>query len=130
ALLAILILGFGYAVTHRSQVQLDVLRDRNALYRQLNDGRIENVYTVRIINKDTASHEFTLRVDDLPGAELDSEQHTYLVPPAEVKSVAVRVRVPAGAIAGGNNIELKVQAVDAHEIKNEAKARFFAPREN
>jgi cytochrome c oxidase accessory protein FixG len=128
-LLTTLVLGFGYAVTHRNAVDLDVLRDRNALYRELNDGRIENVYTVRIINKDTREHEFALSVDDLPDAQIDSERATYIVAPAEVKSVAVRVRVPAHAVDGGNDIELKVTAVDAPEIETEAKARFYAPRE-
>jgi cytochrome c oxidase accessory protein FixG len=128
-LLTALVLGFGYAVTHRDRVDIDVLRDRNALYRQLNDGRIENVYTVRIINKDTQSHEFAISVDDLPDAEIDSEHATYTVAAAEVKSVAVRVRVPAHAVVGGNNIELKIYAVDDSKIENEAKARFYAPRE-
>jgi cytochrome c oxidase accessory protein FixG len=128
-LLVTLILGFGYVVTHRNRVGLDVLRDRNALYRQLNDGRIENVYTVRIINKDTRSHEFSLSVDDLPGAEIDSDKPTYTVSAAEVRSVAVRVRVPARAIVGGHSIELKIDAIDAPDISTEAKARFYAPRE-
>jgi len=128
-LLTVLVLGFGYAVTHRNRVDLDVLRDRNALYRQLNDGRIENVYTVRIINKDTQPHEFTLRVSGLQNAQLDSERPSYIVAAAEIKSVAVRVRVPPQAVSGGNNVELTVTASDAPEINANAKARFFAPRE-
>jgi cytochrome c oxidase accessory protein FixG len=128
-LLTVLVCGFGYAVTHRNPVDLDVLRDRNALYRELNDGRIENVYTVRIINKDTRPHEFALLVEDLPGAQIDSEQPTYRVGGAEVRSVAVRVRMPPGAVHGGHDVELKAVAVDAPGIEVEAKARFFAPRE-
>jgi polyferredoxin len=128
-LLSVLVGGFGYAVTHRARVDLDVLRDRNALYRQLNDGRIENVYTVRIINKDSAAHTFSLAVVDLPGAQVDSEQPTYQVAPAEVKSIAVRVRAPADAVRGGHTIQLRVQSTDVAEIATQTKARFFAPRE-
>ena len=50
--LSLLVSGFAYAVTHRAPFDLDVLRDRNTLYRELDDGRIENVFSVRIINKD------------------------------------------------------------------------------
>ena len=46
-----------FAVASRQLVELDVLRDRNALYRTLDDGRIENVYTLRVINKDVRAHD-------------------------------------------------------------------------
>ena len=49
-LLMALIVGFGVAVSHRQLVEVDVLRDRNALYRDIGDGLIENVYTVRLVN--------------------------------------------------------------------------------
>jgi cytochrome c oxidase accessory protein FixG len=127
-LLTALVLGFGYAVTHRDIVIIDVLRDRNALYRQLNDGRIENVYTVRIINKDAKPHTFAFKAEDLPNAEVDTDEPTYSVNGASVRSVAVRVRVPEGTVSGGNDFELEVTAIDAADIEAESKARFFAPR--
>jgi cytochrome c oxidase accessory protein FixG len=126
-LLLALILGFGYAVTHRNAVALDVLRDRNALYRQLNDGRIENVYTVRIINKDTQPHTFALAVDDLAGATIDADRTDFFVEGAAVRSFAIRIRTEDGAVRGGNDIKLRVQAVDAPHIEYATKARFFAP---
>src|SRR5687767_9183176 len=49
ALLAVLITGFFVALALRRPVSLDVLRDRNALYRMLGDGRVENVYNVKIL---------------------------------------------------------------------------------
>ena len=51
-LLALLVAGFGYALTHRNVVGVDVMRDRNALYRERPDEPIENVYNVKILNKD------------------------------------------------------------------------------
>jgi cytochrome c oxidase accessory protein FixG len=127
ALLLALILGFGYAVTHRNAVVLDVLRDRNALYRQLNDGRIENVYTLRIINKDAQPHTFAITVQDLDGATIDTDQPNYRVDGAMVRSIAIRVRVDEGTVRGGNDIKLRVQAIDAPAIAYQTKARFFAP---
>ena len=50
-LLATLITGFIVTLALRSPVSLDVIRDRNALYRESRPGYIENVYTLRIINK-------------------------------------------------------------------------------
>jgi cytochrome c oxidase accessory protein FixG len=51
-LLALLIAGFVLALGLRTPMGLDVLRDRNALYRELADGTVENVYTARVMNKD------------------------------------------------------------------------------
>ena len=42
ALLLALMLSFAWAVTHRIPLLVDVLRDRNALYRETADGQIEN----------------------------------------------------------------------------------------
>ena len=96
SLLLLLVLGFGYAVTHRMPLDVDVLRDRNALYRELNDGRIENVYSMRIINKDQHGHEFPPVHPGLPNAVVDSDSPTTLVGAEDVKTIVARVRVPTG----------------------------------
>src|SRR4029434_3462038 len=50
-LLSALVVGFVVALAMRSPVSLDVLRDRNSLYRLTDDGQVDNVYTLRILNK-------------------------------------------------------------------------------
>jgi len=127
ALLLALVGGFFFAVTHRNLAALDVLRDRNALYRQLDDGRIENVYTVRIVNKDAQAHQYRLSVSDLPGAVIDSDRATHLVAGAQVASVTVRIRAPKPAVGGGRDIVVKLDALDAPQLTAQAKARFFTP---
>lgn len=52
-LLTVLVAGFAVAVAQRRMLELDVLRDRNSLYRVIDERTVENVYTVRLINKDT-----------------------------------------------------------------------------
>jgi cytochrome c oxidase accessory protein FixG len=126
ALLLSLFAGFVYAVTHRVPVDVDVLRDRNTLFRELDDGRIENVFTVRIINKDQRAHAFRLSVADLPNAEIDSDGPTQNVAAEDVKSVVVRVRIPPGQEHGGEAFRLKVQALDDADLQASSSARFFA----
>jgi len=50
-LLTALLATFAWGVAHRSALILEVLRDRNALYRESSDGGIENSYTVKLVNK-------------------------------------------------------------------------------
>ena len=59
-LLAVLVAGFAVTLSGRNVVGIDVIRDRNALYRERPDGRIENVYNVKILNKDREAHEFRI----------------------------------------------------------------------
>ncbi len=101
-LLAALVVGFFVSISLRTPVGLDVMRDRNALYRTLADGSIENVYLLRILNKDTAPHVYVLSASGLPGITLETgESRTqgdaarHAVGPGEVYSLPVRVRVPA-----------------------------------
>ena len=127
SLLALLVAGFAFAVASRDLLELDVLRDRNALYRTLDDGRIENVYTIRIVNKDGDAHEMKLRVDGLPGAQIDTDAASVRVGAGSVVSVPVRLRVPAGAVSGSVNVEIIAEAIDGSGHTVESHARFLAP---
>ena len=70
-LIAVLIAGFAWTISHRNVVAVDVIRDRNALFRERPDGRIENVYNVKIMNKDAAGHDFRISATGLPGVQID-----------------------------------------------------------
>ena len=95
-LLAVLVAGFAVTLTGRDVVGVDVIRDRNALFRERSDGRIENVYNVKILNKDREPHEFRILGTGLEGLEVDYLGPTVWVAPGAVQSVPVRVRVPRG----------------------------------
>ena len=126
-LLALLATGFGYSITHRNLVGVDVLRDRNALYRERPDETVENVYNVKILNKDAKAHEFTITASGLPGIVAITEAATVWVGPGQVQGVPVRIRIPEDALEGGADIEVSIQATDAPELRATGKARFLAP---
>ena len=126
ALLGALLAGFAYAVAHRSLVDLDVLRDRNTLYRELDDGRIENVFTVRIINKDQHAHAFRLSATGLPNAVVDSDDGAQAVEAENVKSIVVRVRIPGSQEHGGKNFVIAAQALDEPTLQAKSRARFYS----
>ena len=126
-LLAMLVAGFVLAITHRNVVDLDVIRDRNALFRERPDGAIENVYNVKILNKDGAAHEFRITGSGLPGLAVDYAGPTVWVGPGEVQGIAVRIRVPRHELRGGADIEFTIQATDRPQLRASGKARFIAP---
>ena len=60
--LALLVVGFAAALALRKPVGLDVIRDRNSLYRTTDDGGVENVYVLKIVNKTERTHSYTVTV--------------------------------------------------------------------
>ena len=133
-LLTALVVGFFVSISLRTPVGLDVMRDRNALYRTLPDGGIENVYLVRILNKDTAPHVYVLSASGLPGIALEAGETSgpddgsrHEVGPGEVYSLPVRVRVPRNEASGSHEIMLQVVAEDAPRLKASREARFLGP---
>jgi cytochrome c oxidase accessory protein FixG len=128
AVLSALIGGFAWVLTHRVPLNVDVLRDRNTLSRQLPDGRAENVYSVRIINKDSAPHEFKISAEGLDQITVDSDAPLQWVAAESVKSVVVRVRAPARHLSGGYDIRIITCSVDAPKLKGSTAARFFYRR--
>lgn len=127
ALLLALISGFAYVVAHRSVIEVDVMRDRNALYRALNDGSIENVYTIRIVNKDTRAHDVHLEVEGLEHAVLDTDRRAYRLEGGEILSVPARVRAPAHTAAGSHDVRIVTKFADG-KVRSREKARFIGPR--
>ena len=127
SLLGLLVAGFAVTLSSRNVVGLDVIRDRNALFRERPDGRIENVYTVKILNKDREGHEFRITGAGLEGLEVDYAGPTVWVGPGAVQGVPVRIRVPRGSVQGGTDLVFSIEAVNRPELKASGKARFIAP---
>ncbi len=129
ALLTLLAIGFGYSIMHRNLVGIDVMRDRNALYRERPDETVENVYNVKILNKDGKAHEFTITGSGLPGLQVDYAGETVWVGAGQVQGVPVRIRIPEDALEGGADIEVSIQATDQPSLRATGKARFIAPHD-
>ena len=126
-LLTVLVAGFAVMLSNRSIVGIDVIRDRNALYRERADGRVENVYNVKILNKDSKPHEFRISGSGLQGLEVDYAGPAVWVGPGQVQSVPVRIRVPRGSVRGGTDVVLTLEVIDRPELRADGKARFIAP---
>jgi cytochrome c oxidase accessory protein FixG len=126
-ILAILAIGFGVALALRAPVGLDVIRDRNSLFRILDDGRIENVYTLKILNKSELNRTFELTVSGPGNLELDPAHPAYSVAPGEVYPVVVRVERDAYLPAGSETILFNVAARDDPRVAASHPARLLAP---
>lgn len=118
---------FTYAVTHRSLVELDVLKDR-VLYRENEEGRIENVYTLKIMNKAQRDVTFAINAEGLDGLIFEGKREVK-AGAGEVLSVPVELSIdPEKLPSSTNEIMFKVQAVDDPGIEQGAESRFIGPK--
>jgi cytochrome c oxidase accessory protein FixG len=126
-LLAALALGFVVAVMLRPAVSLDVIRDRNSLYRLTGDGNVDNVYTLRILNKSEHPQRFVLEARGSGALTLLPAGREYRVPSGSVYSVPLRVRRAAYEPLGPETITLTVRSLDDPGTYADTEARFLAP---
>lgn len=62
----------------RVPLEIDIIRDRNALYRETSDGLIENVYTLKILNKSQRSERYQISVVGLPEHRFNGTQQVQV----------------------------------------------------
>jgi polyferredoxin len=117
-----------YAVASRTPLALDVIRDRNALYRQTDEGLVENVYTLKLINMDDRAHRYGVTVKGIDGIELEMDSPDVLVDGGEVLSVSARVRAdPHSLKRTSTTIAFVLEAVNGAGHRVEEEARFLGP---
>jgi len=120
-----------FGITQRALVEIDVIRDRNALYREPTNELIENVYTIKILNKDSIDHAATLSVSGIKSIRLDSESHSIIVAAGEVHSLPVRVLAPRSELKDiSTEIAFQVNVSDSEELSIAERARFLGPDPN
>jgi polyferredoxin len=95
-LIAALVLG---GIALRPPFRLDVLRDRSALARIAEKGRVENVFRLQIMNSTESPSRYRLSVTGLEGAEIASERE-FDVGPAQARWVVLRVQLPPQLASG------------------------------
>ena len=127
AILLCLLSIFCVSIFTRVPLALDVIRDRNQLYRETR-GLIENVYTLKIINMDKTSHEYALTVHGLEGLQLESESPTIEVKAGEVMDYPVRVLVDEEQLTRrSTDILFKLSSMDKPGLNVEEHARLLGP---
>ncbi|MGY0799542.1 4Fe-4S dicluster domain-containing protein [Lysobacter sp. A286] len=126
ALLLVLVVGWGWGVATRSPLIADVLRDRNALYREVSDG-IENGYTLKLVNKTNQPQEYRVSLDAATGGMvLRSGPQSVKAGAAEVVSLPLAVTAPA-TITGRHDLRFVIESADG-STREIVDSSFFGPQ--
>lgn len=112
----------------RMPLKLDVIRDRGSMGREVEDGMIENVYRLQIMNTDERAHRYRISVSGIESVSLATSAELELEGTGS-RAVPVRVRVaPGQGEKGSNKIEFEVQALDDERLQVTEEAVFIVPR--
>ncbi|MFN7123815.1 MAG: cytochrome c oxidase accessory protein CcoG [Hydrogenophaga sp.] len=128
AILLTITAAVGVSLYMRTPLRVDVMRDRGSLARMVEQGRIENVYRLQIMNATEETQRYAISVSGLPGITLDPVTEVEVLP-TEVRSAAVRVQIPPGAASTGSHpIQFEIRSTGDEVARVTEKAAFLVPR--
>lgn len=103
-------------IVTRIPLEVDIIRDRNSLYRETNDGLIENVYTIKVLNKSQQTRTYTIEVSGLPEYRFIGDQDVT-VQGGEVYSTPISVATdPYNLEDVVTEIQFTVTSIDDGEV--------------
>jgi polyferredoxin len=134
AVMVLICVAVGTSLALRTPFKADIVRDRASLARVVDEGWVENVYRLQIMNAAESKQTYTVKVDGLPGLVLTDFQPQTLGP-AEARWVTLSLRVPpetaSATSAGAHEVHLTIErqatAADAAVTLRE-KTTFMLPR--
>lgn len=128
-LLVVMIASFIAMLWTRVPLQVDVIKDRGALFQMTGLGMIENSYEVKVMNMSDRDHRFRLSVEGVDGIKITTTTE-FSVQSGEVFSLPTSVEVnPANMESTNYTIEFIVQAIDDPELANTSESRFLGTPE-
>nr|WP_295130711.1 cytochrome c oxidase accessory protein CcoG [uncultured Roseateles sp.] len=131
AALMALSLAFVFSVYQREALLINVIKDRQVMARQVDEGEIENVYRLQLINRTERPLQLRLRADGLPGLQLLAQGvESISVAPSSIGTLPVQLRLPptAGLASGAHPVQIEAQELGGGAKTFTAKAVFFVPR--
>ncbi len=128
ALLAAFAAVLVFSLATRVPLILDVIRDRNALYREVHGDWIENTYRLRIINEDQSAHDYAISAAGKDNLKLVEPMVPVRVGAGQVATVVTRLQAPEEQSQGIFPITLSVAATDAPQLRRVEKTRFIGPQ--
>ncbi|MBX9794089.1 MAG: cytochrome c oxidase accessory protein CcoG [Burkholderiaceae bacterium] len=132
-LLLVASLVFAVSVALRSPFQVDVVKDRGALARVVEDGAIENVYRLQVMNRTELPQTYRIDAQGIPGLEVQTTELS--APPAGIGTAVVSLRLPFSAsqslLGQSARVHFEVTLLDSARSSpavQRERSTFFVPR--
>jgi cytochrome c oxidase accessory protein FixG len=129
SIMAIAFAGILYGFVAMAPMTMNVLHERSPLFVQLSDGRIQNRYTVKMVNKTDATIEVKVNVSGIEGAEVLGDQEIVRLAAGQVTSLNLFVKASKRQLTR-ENTPLIIKVVNIHDtsMNMEYQSSFIGPR--
>ncbi|MDD5392625.1 MAG: cytochrome c oxidase accessory protein CcoG [Thiothrix sp.] len=126
-LLTLITVALLYSMVNRIPLDMDVIRDRNVLFRDTGDGGIENIYILKVINMDQQAHKYKITVSGIEGMTLSGVDNVN-VPSGKVAEVTVNVRAnPDKMTSKSEKVMFHIEAEENPTLTDSQEGRFLGP---
>jgi cytochrome c oxidase accessory protein FixG len=123
--LTAIVVAFLYTLSARIPLRADVIRDRTTLSREVENGQIENIYRLQIINMDAEAHRYTIKATGINGLVVHTGS-TVEIPALGTTNVHVSLRASRMDLNRPSHpVLFSIQADDNPAITREAKSSFL-----
>ncbi len=126
-LLLVIVAATAWSLATRIPLKVDIIRDRATLYRETDDGQIENIFRLHVMNTDEKPHRYSIGVSGIEGIAVAGKS-VVDVPAASNKNFLVVATVRDGAAThGSNRISFEIRAMDDASITVREESTFLMP---
>jgi len=129
SILGLMIALFSYNILTRVPLELDVIKDRGALYQLTGMGQIENSYTLKIMNMSDTTQDFALSVSGIENMRITTPTR-LTIESGEIYSLPTSVEVdPKFMERTRYDIEFMVRSLENETLKATSESRFLGSAE-
>jgi polyferredoxin len=122
--LCLMISSFAYSIFTRVPLELDVIKDRGALYQLTGMGKIENSYILKVMNMSDKDYDFEVSVEGIEDIHITT-QTKISVKSGEIYTLPTSIEVdPSNMETTHYTIEFTVRALDV-DLEASSESRFL-----
>ncbi|KDE38545.1 MAG: cytochrome c oxidase accessory protein CcoG [Nitrincola lacisaponensis] len=118
---------FIYVLSNRVPIEFEAIRDRGALFNEVSGNLIQNVYTLKIANKEQVERVYRISVEGLEGLRLINEPEVR-ISAGELLDYPIRLQIDRNNLSQANSaITFTVETVDEPKVSATTESRFMGP---
>jgi len=126
AVLALLLSLLVFLLVSRTDLDVRLMRTAGMTYNTLPDGRISNLYTLKVINKTHKDIPYSIRLENIPGTIVPVGSSTMLVKKEDYSNMQFFVQLDKKELKGWKTI-IRIGLYENNEKLKTITAKFIGP---